>query len=264
MMTKGIFDEKIGKWKYVKHPNRQKTKCKLCDNEYYRLTDTHMQRKHQITIMDYFDLYPDEKAFVSVKEERDLISKHHADVSGENNPMYGVTHPPELIKQIRELSKNTIDKKHNSDEWLNMICDWCGNKFHKSPYHITMYNFCDMNCMSKWRSGFIQGENNPNWRGGISKEPYGFDFNDSLKGWIKIRDGNECIVCKSNNNLCIHHIDYNKKNNNENNLITLCSRCHGKTNGSRDIWYRLFTIGIFDYFNGGYKYDPNISGLVKI
>ena len=43
------------------------------------------------------------------------------------------------------------------------------------------------------------------------------------------------IVAKLN----VHHIDYNKKNSIAQNLITLCSLCHGKTNSNRD-WYQPY------------------------
>ena len=62
-------------------------------------------------------------------------------------------------------------------------------------------------------------------------------------------------MCNSDKNLVIHHIDYNKMNNDESNLITLCKVCHGKTNGHREIFMRLFSIGEFDYLIGGKKVD---------
>jgi hypothetical protein len=38
------------------------------------------------------------------------------------------------------------------------------------------------------------------------------------------------------NALPVHHIDYDKKNNDERNLITLCISCHSKTNANREYW----------------------------
>jgi len=40
--------------------------------------------------------------------------------------------------------------------------------------------------------------------------------------------------------LDIHHIDYNKKNNADNNLIPLCKHCHAKTNFKREEWETFF------------------------
>ena len=38
----------------------------------------------------------------------------------------------------------------------------------------------------------------------------------------------------------LHHIDYNKFNNNEDNLVSLCDICHGKTNYNREKWIKIF------------------------
>ena len=46
--------------------------------------------------------------------------------------------------------------------------------------------------MSEFRIGKQVGENNPNWSGGISFEPYGLEFNESLKQSILERDSNKC------------------------------------------------------------------------
>ena len=40
--------------------------------------------------------------------------------------------------------------------------------------------------------------------------------------------------------LHVHHIDYDKKNNNENNLISLCCSCHAQTNFKREDWQEYF------------------------
>ena len=87
------------------------------------------------------------------------------------------------------------------------------------------------------------GETNPNWQGGKSFELYGTEFNDKLKAQIRARDNNQCQVCKTYENgrtHPVHHKDYNKKNNDPVNLITLCDPCHSKTNGNREYWQNLF------------------------
>ena len=40
--------------------------------------------------------------------------------------------------------------------------------------------------------------------------------------------------------LDVHHIDYNKENCKENNLITLCKQCNLRANKNRDYWYGYF------------------------
>ena len=38
--------------------------------------------------------------------------------------------------------------------------------------------------------------------------------------------GNSCIKCASKDNIEVHHIDENRKNNNMDNLMVLCRSCH--------------------------------------
>lgn len=92
--------------------------------------------------------------------------------------------------------------------------------------------------------------NNPNWRGGISKFPYSFKFTIELKEIIRQRDNFTCQYCgmteeehlkKYNKILYVHHIDYDKENCKEDNLITLCSICNSKVNYNRDYYYAYFT-----------------------
>ena len=89
------------------------------------------------------------------------------------------------------------------------------------------------------------GEASPCWRGGISREPYSFDFTKELKELIRKRDNYKCQECQRRQEehfrqLSVHHIDYNKKNSDPKNLITLCTCCHGKTNYARKYWIAYF------------------------
>ena len=88
--------------------------------------------------------------------------------------------------------------------------------------------------------GRLAGERNHNWLGGKSFEPYGIKFNASLKEEIKERDNHTCQVCGGGRNLAIHHIDYDKTNNEKKNLISLCLSCHSKTNFDREYWQNAF------------------------
>ena len=79
---------------------------------------------------------------------------------------------------------------------------------------------------------------------GIKKEnvfygSYADEWKETLKDAIRKRDNYTCQLCNKQQNiyaLPIHHIDYNKKNCSINNLITLCKKCHGITNGNREYW----------------------------
>ena len=91
----------------------------------------------------------------------------------------------------------------------------------------------------------MQGRNNPNWQGGIKHDPYGKEFNSTLRSQIRERDGNRCRMCGCSGKdlkrkLHIHHIDYDKQNNDPSNLISLCVHCHVKTNYQRVSWQGYF------------------------
>lgn len=87
-----------------------------------------------------------------------------------------------------------------------------------------------------------KGGKNYNWQGGISFEPYSVDWTKTLKKSIRERDKYICQICDKESSIDIHHIDYDKKNCNPDNLITLCHSCHTKTNYNRNNW--------IDYFKG--------------
>lgn len=87
-----------------------------------------------------------------------------------------------------------------------------------------------------------------NWKGGISFEPYGIEFNKNLKEEIRKRDNytcQECFKIQEKRKLHVHHIDYNKQNNNQLNLISLCNNCHVKTNYNRIHWENYFKMKMF-------------------
>lgn len=84
-------------------------------------------------------------------------------------------------------------------------------------------------------------EKNPNWRGGLSFEPYPSDFNEALKEKIRDREQRQCFICglhekDHHRNLAIHHVDYDKNNCTASNLVALCDFCHGKTSHNRKHW----------------------------
>lgn len=85
-----------------------------------------------------------------------------------------------------------------------------------------------------------------NWQGGKSFEPYSVDWTKTLKRAVRERDKYTCQICGKEPAIDCHHIDYNKKNCNPENLIIVCKKCHGKTNHNRCYW--------INYFNNGKKF----------
>lgn len=75
------------------------------------------------------------------------------------------------------------------------------------------------------------GANNPAWIDGRKNIPYGWTFTRFLKRKIFERDQFKCSDCGTNKKIMVHHIDQNKNNSAESNLVTMCSSCHGKLHG---------------------------------
>jgi hypothetical protein len=76
------------------------------------------------------------------------------------------------------------------------------------------------------------GQYDPNWH--------------EIRKAIYIRDNWTCQECSckchntTKNKIQCHHIDYDKMNNEPDNLITLCASCHMKTNYKKDDWTKYF------------------------
>jgi len=85
------------------------------------------------------------------------------------------------------------------------------------------------------------GSRNPGWQGGVKDDPRPKDDTVELRDRIRARDGHQCQICgktqkEGEKKLPVHHIDYDKMNSSELNLITLCNSCHSKTGFNREYW----------------------------
>ncbi len=91
----------------------------------------------------------------------------------------------------------------------------------------------------------LRGELNKNWRGGTSCEPYAPIWIDKrFKAGIRERDNHTCQNpdCRKNGDyLVIHHVNYQKKDCEPTNLITLCNSCNCRANYNRDFWQAGYT-----------------------
>jgi len=140
----------------------------------------------------------------------------------------------------RPHPKGMLGKKHSKETKIKMSLAMSGNKCGHSNKGRRL--------SKEWKekiSKAHKGNKHWNWLGGKSFEPYGLEFNEDLKEVIRNRDRRKCQICektelKNKRKLPVHHIDYNKQNNNPNNLISLCNRCHIKTNYNRKYWIEYF------------------------
>jgi hypothetical protein len=93
--------------------------------------------------------------------------------------------------------------------------------------------------------GYMSGEKNYFWKGGITFKPYPIGWNNTFKEQIRYRDRYTCQVCgvpeiETSRKLCVHHIDYNKSNLDPTNLVACCTPCHARTNLNRPFWMEFF------------------------
>ena len=190
---------------------------------------------------------------------------------GEKNSFYGKKHIEETIEKMKG-PKSKIHIKNMGKAQKKYI------KEHPEKIERFKEIMNRPEIREKSRIGNIgkhNGEKNSNWKGGLSFEPYSPEFNKELKEKIRARDNYECQECHKKQeefkeNLSVHHIDYNKKNNNPLNLISLCKKHHMKTNSNRKHWERYFQMQVFirEFFNPEnivvFNENKQLIGLGKI
>lgn len=112
-----------------------------------------------------------------------------------------------------------------------------------------------------------KGSLSPTWQGGKSFEPYGEEFNTQLKNLIRKRDNQVCMLCgihreKLKEALTVHHINYDKRCNLIQNLVSLCRKCHTLTNYNREPWISLFQKKLSILY--GYRYSEDKKIILKL
>jgi len=167
-------------------------------------------------------------------------------VSGDNNPSKNKKVAEKISESMKKYLKdnprlgelNPMFGKTHTDEYKEWAVE---SRKGKWSYNEEQYQ--------RQKENTPKGENHPNWLGGISKAPYPFEFDKKLKIKIKERDNYKCSVCdKKTQKLPIHHIDYDKDNIDERNLICLCVNCHSVTNYNRENWTIFFNNKINEIY----------------
>lgn len=139
----------------------------------------------------------------------------------------------------------------NNPAWkdTNKTCCICGKIFHLAQSHLRRRKTCSVSCMGELYKKKFLLNNNHNWKGGKSFEPYPLGWSRTYKEQIRFRDRYKCQICgipeiESRRKLDVHHKDYDKNNIKQDNLVSLCLSCHRKTNGKRDYWKGFFNARI--------------------
>lgn len=208
-------------------------------------------------------------------EQKKKISNNHADVSGENNPMFNKKQSENTKNKIREskkgksinFSEEDIERRrklmiennpmkrpeikskfqgeNNPMKRPEVKAKFQGdnNFFRKHPELVKKGKDHPMYGVSRF------GKDSPNWKGGCSWDKYCDSWRDkNYKQSIMERDGNKCLnpgCNQKSNNLCLHHIDYNKKYCHPDNLITVCKSCNSKANADRE-WHKSWYKAIIE------------------
>lgn len=175
---------------------------------------------------------------------------------GQENPMYGKKQSEIAKRKIGEKQKGRI---RSDEEKKKLSLRFLGNN---NPNYgkIISDKIRKKISLIRIENGLSKLDKNPNWQGGKSFEEYGLEFNDDLKNKIRERDDHTCNICLVKDdfsNFPVHHIDYNKKNNKDHNLITLCATCHLKTNFNRNNWMLWFNGLMFEKFKNKYNLITN-------
>ena len=158
---------------------------------------------------------------------------------GSLNSFYGKKHSKEMKLVARERTRKLWQNPELRTKIVQAQSK--AKKGEKNP----MYGKChSRNTREKIAQGMI-GKKHWNWQDGKSSEIYPQAFNKELKEQVRKRDNYVCQECghtqkRLGYRLDVHHIDYNKKNNILNNLISLCRSCHIQANFLRKDWSFYF------------------------
>lgn len=178
--------------------------------------------------------------------------------TGPGNGMYGKTLSKEARKKLSQANKGKIISeetkqkisrankgkpvsKEQRAQISKTLKKW--NQNNESAWKGRKHKPESLKKMSKALKGVYTGNLASNWQGGKSSFPYGIEWTPHLRDKIRNRDRWQCRNPKCNNPhevLDVHHIDYDKQNNSFKNLITICKRCHGKTQKKRWFWIKYY------------------------
>lgn len=192
--------------------------------------------------------------FVSEETRQQISENRKGKTAGENHPMYGKHHTEESKQQMSKSKQGYIPWNKDLDgvqvAWnkgMKMSEEFCQ---HVSEAQKLRYqNLCKE--LGIEPSSF--------------KREYPMNWNDILKESIRDRDHRKCQLCgkgeKDNRQkLSVHHKNYIKTDLSLENLISLCTYCHGRTSAplKRKYWETIFSkikeikLNEFDDFHQSY------------
>jgi len=168
-------------------------------------------------------------------EAREKMSKAKKGKPSGRTPMKGKHHSEETKKKMSEAHKGkkrsaprTIEHKRK----LSLVAKG------RIPWNRGVHMSDEVKRrISKSRKGKCEGVDHWNWKGGTRskgfEQLYGISMYEwrKLSGCIRKRDSHTCFYCGKSPVFVVHHIIPRsfKIDNSPSNLITVCGKCHRKT-----------------------------------
>ena len=193
----------------------------------YKFTDSHRKKLSQAHIKNPTNYWTGKRR--SVEDRKKMSDGHKGLFLGDENPSKRL----DVREKIRmALTGRKISEEHRRNIGIS----------HMGLKHTKEHN--------KKIGDSLRGKKSYLWQGGKSFEEYGMGWTNDLKNSIRKRDHYACQECgilqdklsSWNKKLDVHHKDYDKKNLCPDNLITLCRKCHVRTNINREYWKKYFGV----------------------
>lgn len=183
------------------------------------------------------------------------IKKHYCKICNKEITYSSFKFGKGFCQSCWQLGNKNNQYKLESEK-IKYFCEDCGKelqlytakKCEECWYKTPHKNDCNC-CSCRAHRGEYKGKNHPCYIDGTGNLPYPLEFTKELKLKIRKRDNYTCQNCGLTNeehlivydrSLTVHHIDYNKENCSEENLISLCVQCNSRANFNRSYWTEFY------------------------
>ena len=217
-----------------------KKHCEMCSSEFEVIDDKRISKKRFCSTACSSKFYRNRKRKIDPKYEKRAKSISEAIKKRGGAWNKGLNkNDHDSLKKVGNATKkrDPWNKAENYTEFVVKTCENCGKDFSIDWAH-RKNRFCSVECSRIT----ITEENNPNWvenREEVSMDYTRKFFSREYRKLILIDQFFRCPVCHCHYNKMrfdLHHIDHNKKNDNRENLIFLCSSCHNYERHHREIY----------------------------